>query len=123
MYHFQNYLEQSLTAYIWTYILYKKHTKFVDHLEQKVTTNPKLGQDRKNGSIDKKETYNYLLIVFILTLYSLQKNTRFVDRVEQKVTTNPTNWRNWSSFNFFGKKAKQVTLVLIVLQEALPGGR
>ena len=30
--------------------------------------------------------------------------------------------RNWSSFNFFGKKAKQVTLVLIVLQEALPGG-
>ena len=31
--------------------------------------------------------------------------------------------RNCSSFNFFGKKAKQVTLVLIVLQEALPGGR
>ena len=31
--------------------------------------------------------------------------------------------RNWSSFSFFGKKTKQVTLVLIVLQEALPGGR
>ena len=54
MYHFQNYLEQSLTAYIWTYILYKqKPTKFVNHVEQKVTTNPKLGQDRKSRSIEE----------------------------------------------------------------------
>ena len=85
MYHFQNYLEQSLTAYIWTYILYKSFgTKGLNKSE--------LGEDRKSGSADKKETYNYLLIVFIVTRYSLQKNTRFVDRVEkrkkEKVTTN-----------------------------------
>ena len=54
MYHFQNYLEQSLTAYIWTYILYKQTKKFVDRVEQKVTTNPKLGQDRKSRSIENK---------------------------------------------------------------------
>ena len=99
MYHFQNYLEQSLTAYIWTYILYKnktkKPTKFVDRVEQKVTTNPKLGQD-KSRSI-KKKRHNDLLIVFIVTLYSLQKNTRFVDRVEQKVTTNPKLGQNHKS--------------------------
>ena len=82
MYHFQNYLEQSLTAYIWTYILYKS-------FGTKGHNKSELGEDRKSGSADKKETYNYLLIVFIVTLYSLQKNTRFVDRVEQKVTTNP----------------------------------
>ena len=57
----------------------------------------KLGQDHKSGSVDKKETYNYLLIVFIVTLYSLQKNTRFVDRVEQKVTTNPKLGQNLKS--------------------------
>ena len=55
VYHFQNYLEQSLTAYIWTYILYPKTaTKFVDRVEQKVTTNPKLGQDRKSRSLKKR---------------------------------------------------------------------
>ena len=63
-------------------------------MEQKVTTNPKLGEDRKSRSIKKKEAYNYLLIVFIVTLYSLQKNPRFVDRVEQKVTTNPKVGQN-----------------------------
>ena len=94
MYHFQNYVEQSLTAYIWTYILYThKNTKFVD----RVTTNPKLGQDHKSRLIEKKKTYNYLLIVFIVTLYSLQENTRFVDRVEQKVTTNPKLGQNHKS--------------------------
>ena len=56
-----------------------------------------LGQDRKSGSSDKKETYNYLLTVFIVTLYSLQKNTRFVDRVEQNVTTNPKLGQNLKS--------------------------
>ena len=55
MYHFQNYLEQSLTAYIWTYILYNNNKRVVDRVEQKVTTNPKLGQDRKSMSIGKKE--------------------------------------------------------------------
>ena len=69
------------------YSLQKIHKVF-DRVERKVTTNPKLGQDRKSRSIKKKETYNYLLIVFIVTLYSFQKNTRFVDHVEQKVTTN-----------------------------------
>ena len=88
MYHFQNYLEQSLAAYIWTYILYKKNPQFVDRVEQKVTTNPKLLQDRNSRSIKQKKRHNYLLIVFIVTLYSFQKNTRFVDHVEQKVTTN-----------------------------------
>ena len=63
-------------------------------MEQKVTTNPKLGQDRKSRSVEKK-TYN--LIVFIVTLYSLQKNTRSVDRVEQKVTTNPKLGQNHKS--------------------------
>ena len=72
-------------------------------MEQKVTTNPKLGQDRKSRSIDKKKTYSYLLIVFIVTLYSLhtqktkQKQNRFVDRVEQKVTTNPKLGQNHKS--------------------------
>ena len=66
-----------------------KNTTFVDRVEQKVTTNPKLGQNRKSRSIEEKQTYNYLLIVFIVTLYSLQKNTKFVDHLEQKVTTNP----------------------------------
>ena len=28
-----------------------KNTKFVDRVEQKVTTNPKIGQDRKSRSI------------------------------------------------------------------------
>ena len=80
------------------YSLQKQKTKiqktkqFVDRVKQKVTTNPKLHQDRKIRSRKRKrkkeETYNYLLIVFIVTLYSLQKKkttTRFVDRVEQKV--------------------------------------
>ena len=40
-------------------------------------------------SMEEKQTYNYLLIVFIVTLCSLQKNTKFVDRAEQKVTKNP----------------------------------
>ena len=76
--------------------------KKIDRVEQKVTTNPKLGQDREGRSIERgeKETYNYLLIVFIVTLYSLQKNTRFVDHVEQKVTTNPKlgqNHKSWST--------------------------
>ena len=74
----------------------QKNTKFVDRVEQKVTTNPKLGQDRKSRSIEKKR-HNYLLIIFIVTLYSLQKNTRFVDRVEQKVTTNPKLCQNHKS--------------------------
>ena len=65
MYHFQNYLEQSLTAYI---------LKFVDLVEQKVTTNPKLGQDLKGRSIKKKKTYNYLLIMFIVTLLFTEKH-------------------------------------------------
>ena len=69
MYHFQNYLEQSLTAYIWTYILYKikinkiQKKKFVNRVEQKVTTNPKLGQDRKSKSTEKKKR---LTIIFWL---------------------------------------------------------
>ena len=77
----------------------QKNTKFVDRVEQKVTTNPKLGQDRKSRSIErgKKENYNYLLNVFIVTLYSLQKNTRFVDHMEQKVTTNPKLGQNHKS--------------------------
>ena len=56
MCHFQNYLEQSLTAYIWTYIIYQKNNNktFVDRVEQKVTTNPKLGEDRKSRSIKKR---------------------------------------------------------------------
>ena len=62
MYHFKDCLEQSLTAYIWTYILYqnnnnnnnKKPTKFVDRVDQKIKTNPKLGQDRKSRSTEKK---------------------------------------------------------------------
>ena len=48
----------------------KKKKKFVDRVEQKVTTKPKLGQNRKSRSIAGKQTYNYLLIVFIVTLYS-----------------------------------------------------
>ena len=90
MCHFQNYLQQSLTASIGTSILYNNNNKikFVDRVEQKVTTNPKLGQNRKRRSIEEKQAYSYLLIVFIVTLYSLQKNTKFVDRAEQKVTTN-----------------------------------
>ena len=54
----------------------QKNTKFVDRVEQKFTTNPKLGQDLKGRSVKKKtkkKTYNYLLIVFIVTLYCLQK--------------------------------------------------
>ena len=51
-----------------------------------------LGQDRKSGSIDKKETYNCLLIVFIVTLYSLQKNTRW-----NKMSTNPKLGQNHKS--------------------------
>ena len=91
MCHFQNYLQQSLTASIGTSILYNNNNKikFVDRVAQKVTTNPKLGQNRKRRSIEEKQAYSHLLIVFIVTLYSLQKNTKFVDRVEQKVTTNP----------------------------------
>ena len=91
MYHFQNYLEQSLTAYMWTYIIYKtnKNTKFVDRVERKDTRNPKLGQSLRSRSIAEKQIDNYLLIVFIVTLYSLQKDTKFVDRAEQKVATKP----------------------------------
>ena len=74
--------------------LQTKQTKFVDRVEQKVTTNPKIGQNRKSRSIEEKQIYNYLLIVFIVTLYSLQKNTKFVDRAEQKVTTNPELGQN-----------------------------
>ena len=70
-------------------------------MEQKVTTNPKLDQDRKSRSNERgggggKEAYNYLLIVFIVT-YSLQKNTWFVDHVEQKITTNPKLGQNHKS--------------------------
>ena len=97
MYHFQNYLEKSLTAYIWTYILYKNNNKVCRSFGTKGNNKSELGQDRKSGSVDKKETYNYLLIVFIVTLYSLQKNTRFVDRVEQKVTANPKLGQNHKS--------------------------
>ena len=66
-------------------------------MEQKVTTNPKLGQNRKTRSVEEKQTYNYVLIVFIVRLYSLQKNTKFVDRAEQKVTTNPELGQNRKS--------------------------
>ena len=99
MYHFQNYLEQSLTAYInfWAYIFFTKTHKVCRSFGTKGHNKSELGQDRKSGLIDKKETYNYLLIVFIVTLYSLQKNTRFVDRVEQKVTTNPKLGQNHKS--------------------------
>ena len=49
----------------------------------------------------------------------------FCRRWDHAVTASGDEYfaRNWSSFNFFGKKTKQVTLVLIVLQETLPGGR
>ena len=60
----------------------QKQNRFVDRVEQKVTTNPKLGQNQKSRSIEEKQTYNDLLTVFIVTLYSLQKNTMFVDRAE-----------------------------------------
>ena len=33
----------------------QKNTKFVDRVEQKVTTNPKLDQDRKSRSIERGE--------------------------------------------------------------------
>ena len=66
-------------------------------MEQKVTTNPKLGQNRKRRSIEEKQADSYLLIVFIVTLYSLQKNTKFVDHAEQKVTTNPELGQNHKS--------------------------
>ena len=73
-------------------------------MEKKVTTNPKLGQDRESRSI-KKETYNSLLIVFIVTRYSLQKNTRFVDRVGKKVTiTNPKLGQDRKSRSIKNKK-------------------
>ena len=75
------------------YSLQKTHT-VCRSCGTKVTTNPKLGQNRKSWSIEEKHTYNYLLIVFIVTLYSLQKNTKFVDRAEQKVTTNPELGQN-----------------------------
>ena len=42
---------------------------FVDRVEQKVTTNPKLGQNHKVGQL-KKQIYNYVLIVFIVTLWT-----------------------------------------------------
>ena len=70
------------------YSLQKKHFKVCQSFGTKGHNKSELGQDRKSGSSDKKETYNYLLIVFIVTLHSLQKNTWFVDHVEQKVTTN-----------------------------------
>jgi len=98
MCHFQNYLQQSLTASIGTSILYNNNNKikFVDRVEQKVTTNPKLGQNRKRRSIEEKQAYSYLLIVFIVTLYSLQKN-RLSIVAEQKVTTNPELGQNRKS--------------------------
>ena len=49
----QSYWEQSLTAYIWAYILYRKTQKFVDRAERKVTTNPKLGQNHKSRSTEE----------------------------------------------------------------------
>ena len=76
------------------YSLQKKH-KVCRSFGTKGHNKSELG--RKSGLIDKKETYNSLLIVFIVTLYSLQKNTRFVDRVEQKVTTNPKLGQNHKS--------------------------
>ena len=82
---------------------------FVERVEKKVTTNPKLGQDRESRSIKKR--LNFLLIVFFVTLYSLQKNTMFVDRVEQKVTTNPKLGQNHK----IGQLKKQIyNYVLIV---------
>ena len=74
----------------------KKH-KVCQSFGTKGRNKSELGQDHESGSIDKKETYNYVLIVFIVTLYSLQKNTRFVDRVEQKVTANPKLGQNHKS--------------------------
>ena len=56
---------------------------------------PKLGQNRKRGQL-KKQTYNYLLIVFIVTLHSLQKNT-VCRSCEQNVTTNPKLGQNLKS--------------------------
>ena len=55
MYHFQNYLEQSLTAYIWTH-------KVCRSFGTKVHIKFELGQDRKSGSVDKKR----LIIIFWL---------------------------------------------------------
>ena len=52
-------------------ILYslQKNTRFVDHVEQKVTTNPKLVKIIKVGQL-KKQMYNCVLIVFIVTLWT-----------------------------------------------------
>ena len=37
------------------YSLQKTTTKFVDRVEQKVTTNPKLGQNHKSRSIEEAD--------------------------------------------------------------------
>jgi len=39
--------------------LQQQKTKLVDRVEQKVTTNPKLGQNRKRRSVEEKQTYNF----------------------------------------------------------------
>ena len=38
-------------------------------MEQKVTTNPKLGQNHKSRSTEEADN-NYVLIVFIVTVYT-----------------------------------------------------
>ena len=75
----------------------QKTPKVLGSFGTKCHNRSELGQDCKSGSVDKKEIYNYLSIVFLVTLYSLQKNTRFVDHVEQKVTANPKLGQNHKS--------------------------
>jgi len=79
MIHYTSKLDTVLRVMIWltevnvhcnTIFFTEKHKVcWSDRVEQKVTTNPKLGQNHKSRSTEEADN-NYVLIVFIVTVYT-----------------------------------------------------
>ena len=97
-------------------------------------------RDFKYNNVSVSSSYYYLLVVLFHTVCSMKKYScvcLFVGAAtntvqvcfcvwwDHAVTTSEDKYfaRNLSFFNFFAKKRKPVTLVLIIPQEAFPVGR
>ena len=97
-------------------------------------------RDCKYNNVSVTSSYYYLLVALFEPVCSMKKYScvgLFVGASTHLVQVYLCGWwdhavtasgdeyllRNLSSFNFFGKKRKQATLVLIIPQEAFPGGR
>ena len=82
MYHFKSYLEQSLTACIWTYVLYRK-TQSLSIVWNYFTTNPKLGQNSTNRSTEETDLY----LCFVCVHCNLMDGWWMYEMTLQNLTT------------------------------------